>query len=562
MRRIISELPIRFKIVLNSVVTLFLISSFIFIYYPAEQRKQTQILTQQKDHGLARMVALGAAIAWESDNYRAIIEAMSRAREDSSLLYMVLLDREGNEVAIYNPRNISLDNRHLLEKDGIVEYDNRILHAMYQPVVYGDSVYGSLLLGASMSQMYANIQRNSTTTFFISLAILLAGILMSILSSRLITNPLIDLQNAAKEISKGNYGVRVDVAASDEIGVLGRAFNDMVKDINYSIIEIEKLHQNNSLILQSAGEGIYGLDHNGLTTFANQAAADMLGYEIEEMIGKHQHDLIHYKRADESHYPREKCPIYAAFTDGAERRVCEDVFWRKDGISLYVDYVSTPIWEGNKISGAVVAFQDVTGRRNAREALEESEAKSRAILSAIPDLMFQLAADGEFISYHGHNELLYSQPEDFIGRKVSDVLPKYVADKTMDSIKTILGSGDISVFEYPLQMGDHALYFELRMVADGLDRVLAIVRDITARKEAEAEREKLIRELSSAINKVKTLSGFVPICASCKKIRDDEGYWQQVEKYIADHSDAEFSHSICPDCQHRLYSELYEDAPT
>jgi hypothetical protein len=81
--------------------------------------------------------------------------------------------------------------------------------------------------------------------------------------------------------------------------------------------------------------------------------------------------------------------------------------------------------------------------------------------------------------------------------------------------------------------------------------------DITDRKLAEQERERLITDLQSALNRVKQLSGFIPICASCKNIRNDKGYWQKIEQYISEHSDAQFSHSICLDCAKKLYPELY-----
>ncbi|MBW2171882.1 MAG: PAS domain S-box protein [Deltaproteobacteria bacterium] len=80
-------------------------------------------------------------------------------------------------------------------------------------------------------------------------------------------------------------------------------------------------------------------------------------------------------------------------------------------------------------------------------------------------------------------------------------------------------------------------------------------RDITKRKRAEEEREKLVQELQDALAEVKALSGLLPICASCKKIRDDQGYWTQLEAYIRDHSEAEFSHSICPECREKLYGK-------
>lgn len=86
--------------------------------------------------------------------------------------------------------------------------------------------------------------------------------------------------------------------------------------------------------------------------------------------------------------------------------------------------------------------------------------------------------------------------------------------------------------------------------------ILASIADITARKQAEAERERLLAEREKALSEIKTLSGLLPICASCKKIRDDQGYWSQIEIYIRSHSEAEFSHGLCPDCAHRLYPEF------
>jgi PAS domain S-box-containing protein len=86
-------------------------------------------------------------------------------------------------------------------------------------------------------------------------------------------------------------------------------------------------------------------------------------------------------------------------------------------------------------------------------------------------------------------------------------------------------------------------------------RTCLIIRDIGERKTAEAERERLIQELQDALARVKSLSGLLPICASCRKIRDKEGRWQQLEIYIREHTEADFSHGICPECRQRLYPE-------
>jgi PAS domain S-box-containing protein len=84
----------------------------------------------------------------------------------------------------------------------------------------------------------------------------------------------------------------------------------------------------------------------------------------------------------------------------------------------------------------------------------------------------------------------------------------------------------------------------------------SIIHDISEKKQLESEKERLNASLETAIEEIKTLKGILPICASCKKIRNDKGYWEQIEAYISDHSDAEFSHSICPDCIKKLYPDF------
>ena len=134
--------------------------------------------------------------------------------------------------------------------------------------------------------------------------------------------------------------------------------------------EIERLNRQNWLILDSAGEGIYGLDTEGKTTFVNPAAAAMTGFDPEDLIGKSQHEVVHHSYSDGTSYPVQDCPIYAALTDGEVHRVDDEVFWRKDGTSFQVEYTSTPILEDVEIVGAVVTFTDITERKTLEERLE------------------------------------------------------------------------------------------------------------------------------------------------------------------------------------------------
>ncbi|MEO0668274.1 MAG: sigma 54-interacting transcriptional regulator [Pseudomonadota bacterium] len=133
----------------------------------------------------------------------------------------------------------------------------------------------------------------------------------------------------------------------------------------------------NHLILEAAGEGIYGINADGKATFVNRAAQEMLGWSSDDLVGQDLHSIIHGKYLNGEHFPAHKCPIYASFRNDQTVHVDDDVFWRKDGKPILVEYVSTPIYDHGVLAGAVVIFRDVTERkeneRKLREALEEVE---------------------------------------------------------------------------------------------------------------------------------------------------------------------------------------------
>lgn len=133
-----------------------------------------------------------------------------------------------------------------------------------------------------------------------------------------------------------------------------------------------EIERENQLILRAAGEGIYGVNAEGRTTFVNPAAERMLGWTAEELVGRDIHPIVHGRRHDGTAYPEEDCPIYAAFRDGAVHKVDTEVFWRRDGRPLWVEYTSTPIRDRGLVVGAVVVFRDVTHRKEAEERLRSA----------------------------------------------------------------------------------------------------------------------------------------------------------------------------------------------
>lgn len=125
-------------------------------------------------------------------------------------------------------------------------------------------------------------------------------------------------------------------------------------------------------LLHAVGEGIYGVDSLGNTTFVNPSACRLLGYEEDELIGQPMHETIHHSFADGSPYPGNQCYMYNAYKYGQTHRTADEVLWRKNGSSFPVEYTSTPVEKSGKLSGAVVIFTDITDRKRAELEIEQA----------------------------------------------------------------------------------------------------------------------------------------------------------------------------------------------
>jgi PAS domain S-box-containing protein len=158
--------------------------------------------------------------------------------------------------------------------------------------------------------------------------------------------------------------------------------NEKSRQLEESKAKVEQLSRQNELILRSAGEGIYGLDLQGRATFVNPAVAHLTGYTIEELLGQPMHAMLYHSRADATRYAWEDCPVFATLTAGAIHQSGEGLLWRKNGASVPVEYVSTPIRDEGIIVGAVVTFNDITERKRAEQALRLSQERYALAVNA------------------------------------------------------------------------------------------------------------------------------------------------------------------------------------
>ncbi|MCP3943646.1 MAG: PAS domain S-box protein [Desulfobacteraceae bacterium] len=191
---------------------------------------------------------------------------------------------------------------------------------------------------------------------------------------------------------------------------------------------------------------------------------------------------------------------------------------------------------------------------------ENKNLKFKALMDASPDPIVIYDKTGKTTYMNPAFEIVYGfTPEEVIDKKINFV-PEDEIEKTLDAWQRTIKGEKLYIETRRYTKAGKVLNIQMSTAIikdknqNHMESII-IHRDITPLKQIEQEKEKLITELKQALSRLKTLSGLLPICTSCKKIRDDKGYWNQIESYIHDHSDAKFSHSICPECSDKHYGK-------
>lgn len=189
------------------------------------------------------------------------------------------------------------------------------------------------------------------------------------------------------------------------------------------------------------------------------------------------------------------------------------------------------------------------------------------LLGNTPDRIYFKDRESRFIKINDATARVHglTRPEEAIGKTDFDFFGKEHAQAAYDDEQRVMSTGEPIVGKEELEnwADGHLTWVSstkvaLRDSAGNIVGIMGISRDITARKRAETERDRLLGELQEAVEQIQTLSGLLPICAGCKKIRDDGGTWSEVETYVTRRSGASFSHGICPDCARKLYPDVPE----
>ena len=299
-----------------------------------------------------------------------------------------------------------------------------------------------------------------------------------------------------------------------------------------------------------------------LSTFAiidaNKAALSFYGYDLETMLTKRVPDLNITPEAE----------IRAEIKRAVEEGRAHYVFKHQlaSGEIRDIEVYANPITiQGKEYSFSVV--HDITARRLAEESLKESERRLRESqrISRVGSYTYDIAADrwvssevldeifgiddGYEKSAAGWATIVHPKDREEMSAYLRRVLDEEIP---FDREYRIVRIADGTV---------HWLHGRGELTRDATGRpvtLLGPVQDVTERKKSEEERERLITELQTALEEVKTLRGIIPICSFCKKIRDDQGFWSQVEGYVEEHSEAIFSHSLCPECLREHYPDYID----
>ena len=285
------------------------------------------------------------------------------------------------------------------------------------------------------------------------------------------------------------------------------SFTEDITESKRAQEERDRIAKQMEMLLESTGQGIYGIDLQGNCTFINRSTCELIGYRAEEVLGRNMHGLMHHHKPDGSVYPIEECPVYRACNKGEGCCIDTEVIWRRDGTPVPVEYSSFPILEGGTITGAVVTVVDVTERKRAEEKLRASEQLFRSIFENSQIGISIFAIDTQtHITNRALQEMLGYSGEELRGLEQWDkiVHPHDSASGAERYAELLAGKRDTDEYGHRYIRCDGSIVVgngRYRLLRDATGKpqyLVALTEDITERKRSEEalqESEQLFRTI-------------------------------------------------------------------
>lgn len=247
---------------------------------------------------------------------------------------------------------------------------------------------------------------------------------------------------------------------------------------------LENTRQKLHLILESVSEGICSVGISGEITLINSFGAKLFGWEKEELLGKEQHALVHHTKSSGAPYPAAECPVHAALKDGETHKISDEIFWRKDGTSFPVEYVSTPIMEGGVIVGAVFNFRDITERKQAELEILHLKNYLANIIDSMPSLLVGIDPDEQVVLWNRQAESMTGiAAENAVGQGINQLLPEF--SPWIESLRHDMQERQPSGMEkLLLEHNGERNFYDLMLyplVANGIEGAVIRIEDVTER---------------------------------------------------------------------------------
>lgn len=307
--------------------------------------------------------------------------------------------------------------------------------------------------------------------------------------------------------------------------------------------------------VENANDIVYTIDPDGLFQYVSPNWLEFMGEPAEKAIGRSFEPYVHPEDLHLCQRFLQRVLATGKKQSSVEYRVRHfDGSWRWH----YSNGAPLTDADGNVIGYLGIA-RDITERKETEEQLKDNERYLRTILQTTVDGFWEIDSNGRIVEVNqAYCALSGYQRSEILSMRIEDLEAVETPEETAVHFKRIMSNGH-DKFETFHRRKDGSV-FPLEVSVTLIDskggRMVCFCRDLTERKAIEQERENLISELKDALAHVKVLGGLIPICSHCKKIRDDKGYWNQIESYIQDHSEAVFSHSICQECAKNLYPDF------
>lgn len=373
-----------------------------------------------------------------------------------------------------------------------------------------------------------------------------------LIEERTIKDEIIEFQNSSGKLRKGK--VSMNIVRHNGQACIVTELEDIThqekvkQELKISEERYYRLYTKTPAMLHS-------IDKDGNLVNVSDYWLEKMGFSRDEVIGRKSTEFL--TEASRQYAKEVALPFFY------ENGYCREApyrFVKKDGevMDILLSAVAERGPDGNIIKSLAVS-QDITERKRAEEKLRQSEAHYNRILDHATALIYVKDLNGIYTYVNKAYETFINRPGSGItGCTDFDLFPEDVADSLTDVDQRVINRKQPVEIEETVPVGDGMhTFLSVKYPLIGKDNrvygICGISTDINDRKKAERDKEHLIVQLQNAITEIKILKGIIPICAGCKKIRDDKGYWNLLENYIEAHSDAAFSHGMCPECSDKAY---------